>query len=504
MQGHLVYGRGLSDADPQAAVRLAAELVPAESTRAHVLVRAGQRLMVRRAYPAALAVLRAAEAIPQGKEDASALLHTLQRLERREAQTLDRDDPRTPVRHVLFALFDPNLSAEAELKTHATRELQRVLLPRLQEAQADAARNLTDPAAMESQVLLLDAIAGMPLTVEPGGDPLRGFVVQLGNGDQDYDEDFRARTRAFVVSRQGRLRMIGLSSTPGIIGREILSLIGRGRLDAARRWLDWMAPKKQLWIDFDPFLVPPALVGWTRHNIAGENNARTAAALWLAEGDDIDQRDAARLLTEAADRYRAGPKQQIVANAAIIRADLAGGRADKALVRIDAALRTYSDSASLVNWRIRALHDTGQRDEAMKTARWALAQPNLQLGHVHYHGYLADVADAAGDLTKVEAHRRAAVQQRFAGPSTVRRAIWAAAGAGTIDRLIDEAAGALRDFDGLTLDDRAALAAYDTERGHQPAAIRNLRARSRLTGDLDATAWYLMGRMLERDGERAG
>ena len=506
MKVYLVYGVALSK-DGDAAVKFATTHVPAESTRADVLIAAAKRLIGRRAYASAKVVLAAAKAIPQGEAPAKVQLKRVAHLAARETLKYDKDDPRTPVRRVLMALFDPDLSAEEVLKANGTRPLVRHLLPKVREMRTRAALSLSDPGAVESREIMLDAIAGMPLTLEKGGDQFRGYAIRLGedeDGEENSKEDYDPAMRAFVIQAKGKLRLVGLSTTPGLLALEIIRQIGKGRLKVARRWLDWLAPTKPMWIAFDPFLIPAPLVGWTRHNHAGEDNAMTAAALWLARGDEIDQRDAAALLSDSVARNRTGHVQRAAATAALIQIALDRNTPQAALDRIEPALMQYHTSSTLLRWRIAALHQSGRLDRAHESARWGLSRPAFRFGHALFHLYLADLANDVGDLEKVETHTRAAAQQRYSNLTAVHRALWTAAAANRVDDIINKIANRLRKRDRLGFESRAALAAVEAARGEHRSALTQVRIRANLQDEVDATTWYLLGRMLEFDQEPEG
>ncbi len=335
-------------AGPEAAARLASS-APSVEERARLLATAGQTLMASRRYAEAAQMLRQAGALAPKAAGMLALADRIGRVVPWDEMQGEEANPTAFVRSLFRRLVQGELTADG-LEPYLSRRLfpEELDIEELRGEPSALRASLAKQAAEGgfSPEMLLDVGLSV-LGNDAEGDDELGYRLRL-----DFDGGATDGASAFVVQEDGEYRLLSTGSSWAPVARLGQGLLTQGRLDLARRWLDWAADELGEQGDPDPMARRPFSLLWQR----GGDEA--AARLALAVLPVAESAAASRPSRDQAARQRAARE----ALAAI--APLRGTASGDVAVALDLA------QAQAFTWLDRAAELVAVRE------RLALAAPD--------------------------------------------------------------------------------------------------------------------------------
>jgi tetratricopeptide (TPR) repeat protein len=247
--------------------------------RNSALTSASSQLLYLRMYPEAAEMLAAST---EGQTDSAGntqRIGILRQLRPWNGDYLPATDARGVVQHLMLGFISGQISgksAEDLLDRHAygsevewQRNTEKYLLSR--SLLRTMSKNSDLPASA-----LLDLIAGN-LKLSSDGDQASGYKVSMqsiGSKAQSY----------FVVSEEGKLKIVTEGTSPSEAGNEALYLLNAGRDREARALLDWMRDRVHKGGGDDP-LSGPLLPRFWSVGDAPDHKAMVRAAASLVTGN---------------------------------------------------------------------------------------------------------------------------------------------------------------------------------------------------------------------------
>jgi len=258
---------------PDAALQLARKLTSNEATRNSALLSAAETLMQMRRYPAASELMKAGA---RGAKDPAAALS------RAEMFRSWR-----PASELVFPETDPRFVVQQFVLKISSRsdkeELLQLFSPRMM-----------GPADRKKLRVGLGRVPGLLPGVPP--DVLTDIVASSMRMSVEGDDagGYRIRTQApgspdrvfYVVRQEGRYGILGVSLDYHGIGAEVLALVGRGDLQTARHWLDWVREETSAAGNDDPWAGEVFTRFWIRGQQGDSDTIRHAAAVLLIDGQN--------------------------------------------------------------------------------------------------------------------------------------------------------------------------------------------------------------------------
>jgi tetratricopeptide (TPR) repeat protein len=449
--------------------------------RSNLLAGVASTLLMGRHYPeAAVALAEAARGSDRATE-LGARVDAMKRARRFDSALLPEDDPRSVVQRFLVEVTTGEIASAQELMDPTARRvdpsLQRLELvaPSLR---AGFPRSGLSPAAAS------DCIAsGGEYTAESDGAD--GARVRMRARAASYDY--------FVRRTQGGWRIVAMDTGPPLLGRVALEHAAAGRVEQARRWLDWA---RQAWTRDIP--GKPAFASiWTEGQQADAARCRLAAAILAAPVDD-DGSARAELM---ADREGADPETRrrideaialsliaakdfegaVVAARPLAESEIGAGTATLALGRALDELHRPAEIVAFLEGRA----DAGDRPSASRER--LLARNLAESGRVAEALTVLRALDARGD----------------ARPSDHNSIAWYGLIAEEPPEALVGDAQAAASGDPPSRAGLHTLAAVLVELGRLREARQTMLRRFEVDGDGEPEPddWYVLGRLAEEYGE---
>lgn len=265
--GVLTSGSEKALADLQNSPASTSERADTAGSAYHVLVRLG-------------AYSEAADALAlwsRGRENNSwsiAQVDAIRRMRRFEGSKLRPDSPEHLIQVMAAVGIDPNGSREKFKSLLAAQADQKAFLQTFDERDT-AFRGLLK--WFPPQAALDSVLSSQKLAVDRNGDS--GFRVKVSGSD---------RVASFyVVQDAGQFKFLGSSFAPQGVARRILAEINSGKIEVARRWLDWLREEQKLRSEDDPLGGDPFPHLWKRGENAGSDKIRIVAATLLRDASQV-------------------------------------------------------------------------------------------------------------------------------------------------------------------------------------------------------------------------
>jgi tetratricopeptide (TPR) repeat protein len=479
----------------RAAVLEAGKLFSDPGQRRDGLLHAGNSLLELRLYPEGAALV--AESVA-GAPDAAvrrARADLFARVKRHEEVKLPEGDPRSVVKRLLVLVAE-HVSGKGDpsalLDIIVTTEDERRRLGR-------------DPGVLRENVARVLRLSGL------GDKPLSAvmvdLVVSLGEfvSEGDPDVGFRVRMKmgdrtqvAYVVWRDGRLKVLAGLPDPDLLAGEAWRLLDKGQVAGAARWLDWMREEFRVVSDDDPLAGPPFLALWRPAGDRSGGVARVAAASLFESPGRAAQG------VQAIEAWRQAQTQPGVLrdlDRALLALSSRAGRTAEVLKTAERLHGAYPASAVAFVARVGALTDLGRGAEAR-----ALCEERLRRrpDDAQALRLLAQLHAREGRYEEAEwAFARLAGLGRAEAPDLNNRA-WNAVLRGLVDDAALDWAQKAAQQEKTSASTLHTLAAVYAEKG------RTREAHQVLVQSIESSAadepsphdWYVVGRLAEHCGLR--
>ncbi len=263
-----------------AAVKESLEITTDDKDRSQALRNAGIFLMRVQKYPEATGLL---DASARGQSDGAQLAPLIAMLKNtrpHEELKIDSADPSSGVQQLFAETFSDNPDPQRIRKLLQSKAVPPPAAPKQEDREFRSSmfdlRN-----QLESSGLPVRAVGDMVLSVArytKEGDGAGGYRVTLDlPGAEPMD--------AFVVPEEGRYKLVEFSlassKAPEDMAWEVLALLERKNLPAARKWLDWAREKVHISAGDDPLAGQPFPHFWNKGREGDEAAIRTAALVLL-------------------------------------------------------------------------------------------------------------------------------------------------------------------------------------------------------------------------------
>ncbi len=282
---------------PDAAARLARG-VSDRDQRVAMLALAGQQLLEKRRYAEAAKLFQIVSSLAPNGAARLGLMQQIASVRPWEEIDVPARAPGTLFVRLLMLALQDKLSAE-EMKGYLSNRLLPIEVEH--EVKSFQAKDFLDSFARGSD-------AADAATVQIGLD----MAVNLLQSEVDGDDElgYRVRSRlegfpaasftAFVVREEGEYRLLGDNKDWAPVARLVLAFATEGKLDGARRWLDWARDEVTEVESADPYAKPPLARLWTAGQPGDLTAIRAAATVLLLESDDTELKPTLRAATEQA------------------------------------------------------------------------------------------------------------------------------------------------------------------------------------------------------------
>jgi tetratricopeptide (TPR) repeat protein len=258
-----------------AAIKMSKGLAPDEDSRSNALILAADALIRLRMYPEAGQLLSAAS---RGRTDSADTLRRAAMLEK--AKRYDQ---------AMFAPTDPRSAVQRwwvdnYLHPNDPKRLD-VMVPQALEGRTPE-QYVADQSSAYVQGKALTEQALPPLVIADLVTSAPDMVVE-GDDEAGYRVTAFQNTVFYVVKYKGGYRVLSLDGTPSTLGLEALLRVEKGKLDDARKLLDWARLDAHKWGGDDPLGGPPFPHLWTAHQQADEAHIRAAVLSLMALRLDV-------------------------------------------------------------------------------------------------------------------------------------------------------------------------------------------------------------------------
>jgi tetratricopeptide (TPR) repeat protein len=456
------------------------------------LTEAASNLIMARRYSEAAALMsRASQLSP----DAASLLvsaDVLQRARRHEGLKPETGTPDALFRRFLLAMGkDARTDDLRALFTHRLGKSLATSGPEPVNEIFKAFSEEAEKAGMPADVVLDLALAGM-LTTLSGGNDLTGYRLEA----TDTSGNSSAHLVLYMVKEDGDYRIASVANDPSALGEEALEWLDHGDLSTARQWLGWAQDDKEEEVSDDPLLGSPFTTLWKKGEESAAPAVRCAAAALAAEGDE----ESPRALLEACRKDAASPTQQLALDLALARLFRTLGRDAEMLAAAQRVQAARPDSAAAFDLVAQALNRLARWEDLRRAAGERLAR---RPDDASARKALARVAEAAGDLAKVESTLLPLAGAAKAEPMVLNNLAWNALLQGRADeRTLDWARRAAASSEYKKPEILHTLAAVYAEQGKTAEARQILLQSLTVRSDPAPTAddWYVLGRLAEHYG----
>lgn len=362
-QQYLAAALALLDG-PDAASRLARGVADKDQ-RVAMLSLAGQQLVKHRRYAEAGKLFQILASVSENGAATLGMMKQIASARRWEELEVPARAPGTLMVRILVLALQDKLPPE-EMKGYLSHRLLAAEVE--EEVKQFQSKELLDKFSKE-------ASDGDSSLVQLGLD----MAVNLLHSDVAGDDElgYRVRTRLegfpnapaftlFVLHEDGQYRLFSDNKDWQPVARLVLDLAAAGKLDAARKWLDWARDEMEDDDSSDPYARPPFVRLWTAGQAGDLAAVRAAATVLLLETDDDELKPSRRTALEEGLRGIAALRPAATGDTAVAF-DLAAWRGLSALER-------WSDLVPLLE---RLSDEQPGSDRALS----ALFYANNQSGH---------------------------------------------------------------------------------------------------------------------------
>lgn len=267
---------------PDAASRLARGVADRDQ-RVAMLTLAGQQLVKKRRYAEAGKLFQILASVAPNGATSLGMMQQIASVKPWEESGLPERAPGTLIAHLMILALQQKLSPE-EFREYLSKRLSPAEIE--EEAKSFASQSLLDGFAKgNDDPVAVQVVLDMLISL------LRSDVA--GNDDLGY----RVRSRfegfpgtpaftLFVLHEDGQYRLLGDNEDWAPVGRLVLELAAAGKLDDARRWLDWARDELEDEERVDPYAKEPFARLWTIGSQGDLETIRAAGTVLLLESND--------------------------------------------------------------------------------------------------------------------------------------------------------------------------------------------------------------------------
>jgi tetratricopeptide (TPR) repeat protein len=448
-----------------------------------------QLMMQVRLYPQAAALMELATQGTPAAAEQRQFIDILKKLKRAEDLPAD-DGPRGVIGKLFRALvFNDSKTMMALLPAGYSRDSK--------ESPLDALTKLDLRPPDVLPLMVFGDLISSVFDVQQDGDDETGYrlrVRAVSGGSSDDDMSF------FVRKVNGKWLFHGASSADPLTGATVLSMVEKGELEVARKWLNWARDDAKGGTNDDPLEGKPFAAIWPRSKQTATADELRIAAASLAT-DEVSRKKSEPILVAGREQV-----QGDVAKAAVDLAlvTLYDGAKDwpKMLATTSRLMASHPDSATAFDKHIDALMLNGKMEEATAAATQRLERLPNDRDATHAR---ALIAAHAGDYAAAQQYATEVVDKLRAKPEDFAFAAWVALFTGQqVDRAIEHAQHASKE----TKAARPDLRSLHALAGLYAATGRSVEARAALLKGIDDAHrgtlvdgdWYVLGRIAENYG----
>jgi hypothetical protein len=356
---------------------------------------------------------------------------------------------------------------------------------------------------------------GDDATLQLGLDMAVSLLRSKVEGDDELGYRIRSRFEAiptapaftvFVVREEGQYRLLANNKDWRPIGRLVLELAASGKLDDARRWLDWVRDEIRDDEDRDPYGRPPLARLWSVGQAGDLAAIRAAAAVLLVAGGPGSEVKAAHRASIEEGLARIAELRQAATGDTAVALDLATWNGLANLERwadLSALLERLVDEQPGSDRALRALfvaeHRSGQA---------AAVAPRLEARRAKSPNdptvtrLLADLAEIQGDIARSLDLTRTLVDRGKPEAEDFNRLAWDQLFQAPVrEQALTDAARASEMTEHSDRSILHTLASVYAEL-ERPAEAYRVLLQSLAAGDQKPAPfdWYVLGRMAESYG----
>jgi Flp pilus assembly protein TadD len=263
------------------AIRKSTEITTDDQARNEALSNAGFFMMRVQRYPEAVGLLEAATRGQSNGAQVAPLIAMLKKIKPHEELKIDLADPSGAVQELFAEIFADHPDPGQIQKRIASKVVPPPANPKAEEREFRSSmfdlRNQLESSGLPLRVVGDIVLSAARYTKE--GDGSGGYRVTLEfPGAEAMD--------AFVVPEAGVFKLVDFSPSstkvPEDMAWEVLALLDRKDLAAARKWLDWAREKIHIRDGDDPLSGQPFPHFWTKGQAGDEAAIRTAALVLMA------------------------------------------------------------------------------------------------------------------------------------------------------------------------------------------------------------------------------
>ncbi|HYL78141.1 MAG TPA: DUF3857 domain-containing protein [Bryobacteraceae bacterium] len=472
------------------AVAQAGKRIPDEKDRTAALLSAGQSLFKLRFYKEAADLIETASAGGPQAATMRASTAAIRKARRYEDFMKPATTPTAAFLRFFLVTFLSDVSSET---------VQSVFVDGSPLAKADTIRGLKAgvapirmqlaKAGLSPDVAVDLVLGGTQVKVDGDEDGYRVRAEMASPGGTD-------KVTAFVVPAAGEYRILSMNDA-GPLGAMALKYLDMGKLEIARRWLDWAREIEQLKGGDDPLAGAAFPRFWTRGSEAPTGTIRYAAASLMAHSEDAEK--AIPILDEG--RAKAtSPADTLKFDVALAEAYTQAKNYDRLLPVARDLLGAHPDSESAFLSVVLALSGLKKWEDAMKAIEERLARNPEDHAALSSQGSIAMVR---GDAEKCIEIGRKIIAAGSSNPEDWNRIAWASLMANDVTaESIEFAQKGVFASKGAAFGILHTLAALYAEMGKTTEAREVILQAMEVGGqeEPEGNSWYVFGRIDEDYG----